>query len=135
MLDSGGLVRYLPSRGGERNAHAAEAATNMRRGPKAPRSTAMATRISRFNSTWIAAVSPLVVQAAHAQVDGRSRHPARLVGRHEDRQVCQLLERHESSRMGPACEELLPLFPGHARCLGARLEGFLDRACLQHGLL
>jgi hypothetical protein len=28
----------------------------------------------------------------------------------------------------------LPLFPGHARCLGARLEGVLDRACLRHAL-
>jgi hypothetical protein len=78
--------------------------------------------------------SPLVIEAAHGQVDGCSRHPARLVGRHEDRHVSHLLERHEPSRVGPACEELLPLFPGHARCLGARLEGVLDRACLRHAL-
>src|ERR671915_459753 len=29
----------------------------------------------------------LVVQSAHGQVDGCSRHPARLVGSHEDRHV------------------------------------------------
>src|SRR5215472_1323927 len=86
------------------------------------------------NSTRFISKFTLVIEAAHAQVDGRSRHPARLIGRHEDRHVCHLRERHKPSRVGPACEVLLPLFPGHARCLGARLEGFLDRACLQHGL-
>ena len=59
---------------------------------------------------------------------------ARPVGSHEDRHVRHLVERHEPSRVGPAGERLLPLFPGHSRCLGARLEGFLDRGCLRHGL-
>jgi secreted PhoX family phosphatase len=36
---------------------------------------------------------PLVIQAAHGQIDGRSRHPARLFGSHEDRHVCHLRER------------------------------------------
>src|SRR5713101_2926299 len=76
----------------------------------------------------------LVVQASHGQVDRSSRHPARLIGSHEDRHVSHLLERHKPSRVGPACEHFLPLFPGHSRCLGARLEGFLDRGCLRHGL-
>jgi hypothetical protein len=30
-------------------------------------------------------------------------------------------ERHEPSRMGPACEQLLPLFPGHSHCPGLGL--------------
>src|SRR5262245_8177884 len=75
-----------------------------------------------------------VVQASHGQVDGRSRHPARLVGSDEHRHVCHLRECHEPSRVGPACEQLQPLFPGHSRYLGARLEGILDRACLRHAL-
>ena len=45
---------------------------------------------------------------------------------------CHLLERHEPSRVGLAREHLLPLFPCHPRCLGARLEGILDRPCLRH---
>jgi hypothetical protein len=57
---------------------------------------------------------PLVIQASHGQVDGSSGHATRLIGSHEDRHVRHLLERHEPSRMGLACEELLPLFPGHS---------------------
>ena len=68
------------------------------------------------------------------RVDGRSRHPARLVGRHEDRHVRHLLERHEPARMGPAGEEFLPLFPCNPRCLGTRLVGVPDRASLGHAL-
>ena len=37
----------------------------------------------------------LVVQTPHGQIDGRSRHPACLIGSHEDRHVGHLLERHE----------------------------------------
>jgi sigma-70-like protein len=33
-----------------------------------------------------------VVQASRGQVDGSSRHPARLIRSHEDRRVCHLLE-------------------------------------------
>ena len=44
------------------------------------------------------------------------------------------VERHQPSRVGPAGEQLLPLLPGHARCLGAGLEGLPDRARLRHGL-
>ena len=36
--------------------------------------------------------------------------------------------------VGPAREQLLELFPGHSRCLGVSLEGFLDRARLRHPL-
>src|SRR5262249_37794840 len=52
----------------------------------------------------------LIVQAAHGQVDGGSRHPARLIRRHKGGHVRQLLERHEPSRVGLAGERLLPLF-------------------------
>src|SRR5262249_36189471 len=78
--------------------------------------------------------APLVVQAAHGQIDGGSRHAARLVGSHEDRHARHLRERHEPSRVVPACERLLELFPGHARYLCAGLEGFLERVCLRYGL-
>ena len=72
----------------------------------------------------------LVIQAAHGQIDSSSRHPARLAGSHEDRHVRRLRERHKPSRVGPACEQLLELFPGHSICFGARLEGFLERVSL-----
>src|ERR671912_1751112 len=75
-----------------------------------------------------------VIEAPHRQVDGGPGHPARLVGGHDDRQVCHLLERHQPSRMGLAGEELLPLLPGHARGLGAGLVGVLDRRSLRHGV-
>jgi hypothetical protein len=65
----------------------------------------------------------LVVQGSHGQVDGSSSHPARLIGSHEDRHVCHLLECHKPSRVGPACEQLLELFPSHFRYLGASFEG------------
>src|SRR5215216_1482369 len=58
---------------------------------------------------------PLLVQAAHGQVDGRSRHPARPIRSHEDRNVRHLVQRHEPSGMGPVGDHLLPLFPGRAR--------------------
>src|SRR5215475_4619521 len=76
----------------------------------------------------------LVVQAAHGQVDGRSCHRACRIGSHEDRHVSHLRERHEPSRVGLACEQLLELFPGHSRYLGASLEGFLECARLRYGL-
>src|SRR5882672_5927356 len=76
----------------------------------------------------------LVIQAAHGQIDGSSRHPACLIGSHEDRHVSHLLECHKPSGVGLACEQLLELFPGHSRYLGASLEGFLERACLRYGL-
>jgi short chain dehydrogenase len=79
-------------------------------------------------------IPPLVIQAPHGQVDGSSRHPARPIGSHEGCHARHLGERHQPSRVGPACEQLLPLFPCHSRCLGARLEGILDRACLRHAL-
>src|SRR5262245_65315850 len=53
--------------------------------------------------------SRLVVQAAHGQIDGSSRHPARLIGSHENRHVSHLGERHKPSWMGSVCEDLLPL--------------------------
>ncbi len=81
---------------------------------------------------WIR--SALVVQPAHGQIDGSSRHRACLIGSHEDRHVWHLLERHQPSWVGPACEHLLPLLPGHSRCLGARLEAVLDRARFRHGI-
>src|SRR3546814_14385897 len=73
----------------------------------------------------------LVVQTPHAQVDGCPGHSARPIGSHEDRHVCHLLECHEPSRVVPARDQLLPLFPGHARsfCLG--VIDFLQRACLR----
>src|SRR6266851_213898 len=71
---------------------------------------------------------------AVANLDGRSRHPARLIGSHEDRHVCHLLKRHDPSRVGHAGEVPLELFPGHAyaRCL--ELEDFLHHACLRHAV-
>src|SRR4029453_13505659 len=74
----------------------------------------------------------LVVQAAHGQIDGRSSHPACLIGSHEDCHVSRLRERRKPSRVGPACERLLPLFPCRSQCLGANLEGFLERLCLRY---
>src|SRR5262245_46482898 len=75
----------------------------------------------------------LVIQAAHGQIDGSPRHPARLVGSHEGRDVSHLRECHEPSRMGPACDGLLPLCPGH--CLGRlEIEDFLDGVCLRYGV-
>src|SRR6476661_3739617 len=71
-------------------------------------------------------VAALVVQAPHGQVDGGPRHPACQIGGDKDRHVCQLLECHEPSRVGPACEQLFPLLPAQSRCFGARLEGFFD---------
>src|SRR5207248_6055174 len=56
---------------------------------------------------------PLIIQAPHAQVDDRSRHPARLIGCHEDRHAGHLRERRQPARVGPAGERLLELFPGH----------------------
>src|SRR5215510_6979374 len=48
--------------------------------------------------------------------------------------VRHLLERHEPFPVGPTREHLLPLFPGHAARLGARLVGVLDGASLRHGV-
>ena len=76
----------------------------------------------------------LVVQAAHGQVDGRARHPARPVGRHERRHARQLRQRHQPLPVRPAGQPLLPLLPGHARGRGARLERLPDRVRLRHGL-
>src|SRR4030095_6773814 len=76
----------------------------------------------------------LVIQATHCQVDGRSCHPACLIGSQEDSHVCHLRERHQPPMWGLACEKLLELFPGHSRYFGASLEGFLERACLRYGL-
>ena len=38
------------------------------------------------------------------------------------------------SRVGLACEQILELFPGQSRHLGANLDGFLERACLRYRL-
>jgi hypothetical protein len=60
---------------------------------------ASSSRDGSVNATAAAARSspshghmPLVIQAAHGQIDGGSRHSARLVGRHEDRHVRHLSE-------------------------------------------
>src|SRR6266511_623226 len=94
--------------------------------------TTSAKRWSRPSCYWI--VKTLVVEAPHAQVDDSSSHPARLIGSHEDRHVGHLRERRKPSRVGPACAQLVELFPGHSRCLGVKLEAFLDPACLRHAL-
>src|SRR5574341_1494819 len=87
----------------------------------------------KFAANWIV-TKTLVIQAAHGQIDGSSRHPACLIGSHEDRHVSHLLECHKPSRVGLACEKLLELFPGRSGYLGASLEGFLERVCLRDGL-
>ena len=69
----------------------------------------------------------LVVQAAHGQVDGRPRHPARPVGRHEDRHARRLRQRHEPSGVGAARHHLLELFPGHARRIARASKPSLTR--------
>src|SRR6266852_632410 len=90
--------------------------------------------ILTVNFVQLSEFPPLVIQAPHAQVDDRSSHPARLIGSHEDRHVSHLRERRKPSRVGPACEQLVELFPGHSRCLGVSPEAFLDPACLRHPL-
>src|SRR5262249_36510376 len=82
---------------------------------------------------WIV-VKTLVVEAPHAQVDDRSSHPARLIGSHEDRHVGHLSERRKPSRVGPAGDHLLELFPRNSPGLGVKPEDFLDRARLRHPL-
>src|SRR5262245_28941618 len=91
--------------------------------------TTSAKRWSRPSCYWI--VKTLVVEAPHAQVDGCSSHPARLIGGHEDRHVGHLRERRKPSHVGPACDQLVELFPGNAPCLGMKPEDFLDRARLR----
>src|SRR5258708_25283850 len=104
------------------------------------RSWDLISRKVRRSSMYVAtsvpdmAIKTLVIQAAHGQVDGSSRHPARLVGRHEDRHVCHLLEPHDPPRVGHASEVALELFPGHARYLGLDVEVFLHRACLRYAV-
>src|SRR5215510_5646252 len=94
--------------------------------------TTSAKRWSRPSCYWI--VKTLVVEAPHAQVDGCSSHPARLIGGHEDRHVGHLRERPKPAQVGPAFDQLGELFPGNAPCLGMKPEDFLDLFCLRHPL-
>src|SRR5260370_23776027 len=106
----------------------------MLRAPEITPMKAAPVSILKFIDRSLRAAEPLVSHAPHGQVDGRSSHPARLVGRHEDRHVCHLLERHDPSRVSPVCEVILELFPGHARCLGLELEELLYHGCLRHAV-
>src|SRR5215510_233657 len=79
-------------------------------------------------------VKTLVVEAPHAQVDDSSGHPARIIGSHEDRHVGHLRERRKPSYVGPACDQLVELFPGNSPSLGVKPEDLLDCARLRHPL-
>ena len=57
---------------------------------------------------------PLIIQAAHGQIDGRSRQPARLVGGDESGHIRHLLNRHEPPRVRSARQHRLPLLPSHS---------------------
>src|SRR5262245_14260434 len=88
---------------------------------------------SQLPCNWVIAKT-LVVQAAHGQVDRRSRHPARLVGSHEGRHISHLRERHDASRVGRACEVPMELFPGHAQSFRLEVVDFPHRACFRHAV-
>src|SRR6266702_3210298 len=75
-----------------------------------------------------------VIESAHGQIDVSSRHPARLIGGHEDRHICQLLQHHDPLRVARICNVLLELLPGHSVWLGFYIEDLSKRVCLRYGI-
>src|SRR5579872_2909014 len=80
-------------------------------------------------------VKSSVVEGAHGQIDGGSRHHARLVGGHEDRHIRRLFKPHDPLRVARWCNiSLRELLPGHPHRLGFYIEDLSERICLRYGI-
>src|SRR5690348_3606699 len=80
-------------------------------------------------------IKTLVIESAHGQIDGSSRHHARLVGGHEDRDICRLFKHHDPLRVARFCNiTLCELLPGHSHWLGFYIEDLSKRVYLRYGI-